>query len=56
MRTDVDHLLALRPSDLGGIEIYRAGEMPSDLAALLGLNPAAKAPCAVVAWTKMGWR
>jgi hypothetical protein len=55
MRTSVDHLMALRPADLGGIEIYRSGEMPADLATLLGLNPTAK-PCAVVAWTKMGWR
>jgi hypothetical protein len=55
MRSDVEHLLALRPSDLGGLEIYRAGELPSDLATLL-LGDPMKKPCAVVAWTKMGWR
>ena len=55
MRTSVEHFLALRPSDLGGLEIYRAGELPSDLATLL-LGDPMKKPCAVVAWTKMGWR
>jgi hypothetical protein len=55
MRTDADHLAALRPSDLAGLEVYRPGEMPSDLTTLLGLNPSSP-PCAVVAWTKMGWR
>lgn len=58
MRTDIDHLTMLRPTDLGGLEVYRPGEMPSDLAALLGLNRSRNptTPCAVVAWTKMGWR
>ena len=55
MRTDVEHLLALRPSDLAGVEIYRSGELPTDLATLL-LGDPMKKPCAVVAWTKMGWR
>lgn len=55
LRTSVDHLLSLRPSDLAGVEIYRAGEMPSDLATLLTGDPF-KQPCAVVAWTKMGSR
>jgi hypothetical protein len=56
MRTDLDHLSALRPADLAGLEVYRSKEMPSDLMTLLGLNPAGFAPCAIVAWTKNGWR
>jgi hypothetical protein len=55
MRRDTDQLVNMRPSDLAGLEVYRPGEMPSDLATLLGLRPEAP-PCAVVAWTKMGWR
>jgi hypothetical protein len=55
MRTDFEHLNALRPSDLGGLEVYRAGEMPMDLATQFGFNPFNR-PCAIVAWTKMGWK
>jgi hypothetical protein len=55
MRRDADQLVNMRPSDLAGLEVYRPGEMPSDLATLLGLRPEAP-PCAVVAWTKMMWR
>ena len=54
-RTDADHLMALRPSDIAAMEVYRPGELPIDLAAVLGLHPMAK-PCAVVVWTKLGWR
>ena len=56
MRTDLEHLSALMPKDLAGIEVYRPGEMPADLMTLLGMNPGAKPPCAVLAWTKSGWR
>jgi hypothetical protein len=44
-------LSALRPDDLAAIEVYRAGEMPRDLAGRLGLHQM-KTPCALVAWTK----
>jgi hypothetical protein len=56
MRTDLDHLTALRPSDMAGLEVYRPNEMPSDLMTLLGLNPGGPVPCAIVAWTKSSWR
>jgi hypothetical protein len=47
--------MALRPSDIAAMEVYRPGELPMDLAAVLGLHPMAK-PCAIVVWTKLGWR
>jgi hypothetical protein len=55
MRSDSDHLSSLRPSDLAALEIYRPGDLPLDLSTVLGIHPMAK-PCAIVAWTKMGWR
>jgi hypothetical protein len=55
MRTDAEHLNSLKPSDLAGIEVYRTGEMPIELMTQFGLNPFTK-PCAVVAWTKQGWK
>jgi hypothetical protein len=54
VRSDAERLDALRPSDLAAMEVYRTGEMPSELAVQFGLNPFSK-PCAVVAWTKNGW-
>ena len=53
-RTDFERLNALRPQDIAAIEVYRVNEMPMDLATQFGFNPFNR-PCAVVAWTKMGW-
>lgn len=55
VRTDFEQLNALRPSDLAAIEVYRTNEMPMDLATQFGFNPFQR-PCAIVAWTKMGWK
>jgi hypothetical protein len=55
MRTDFEHLNAMRPSDLAAIEVYRTNEMPMDLATQFGFNPFNR-PCSIVAWTKAGWR
>jgi hypothetical protein len=54
-RTDFEHLNSLKPQDIAAMEVYRANEMPMDLATQFGFNPFNR-PCAVVAWTKMGWR
>ena len=55
MRTDFNQLNAMRPQDLAAVEVYRLNEMPMDLATRFGFNPFNR-PCAVVAWTKAGWR
>jgi hypothetical protein len=55
VKTDFEQLNALRPSDLAAIEVYRVNEMPMDLATQFGYNPFNR-PCAIVAWTKMGWK
>lgn len=54
VRTDFERLNALRPQDIAAMEVYRLNEMPMDLATRFGFNPFNR-PCAVVAWTKMGW-
>lgn len=54
VRSDAEHLASLKPQDLAGLEVYRANEMPVDLATQFGFNPFAR-PCAIVAWTKRGW-
>jgi hypothetical protein len=55
VRTDFEHLNALQPQDIAAMEVYRTNEMPMDLATQFGFNPFNR-PCAVVAWTKAGWR
>jgi hypothetical protein len=55
MRTDFNQLNSLRPQDIAALEVYRPNEMPMDLATQFGFN-AFNRPCAVVAWTKAGWR
>ena len=55
VKTDFEQLNAIRPSDLAAIEVYRVNEMPMDLATQFGFNPFQR-PCAVVVWTKAGWR
>ena len=54
-RSSADQLLGMSPSEFAGIEIYKAGDLPADLALLLGYPPTAK-PCAVIAWTRDYWR
>lgn len=55
VKADGFQLTALRPQDIAALEVYRMNEMPMDLATQFGYNPFAR-PCAVVVWTKRGWR